>query len=353
MRLLPDRPDHAGRGAAHDRRRIRPIRTSTAPWRATSAAAAPISASAPRSTRRRRSGHERHRKRQPAAASSWTACFRPARSCSRAHACPTSLLAQEAPSSARRPTRRPSTRASTSASSPTARSSSSRTDPRWAPASARRCRWSRPTSSTPTGAACTIEQGIGDTRYGDQNTDGSRSIRDFYDAFRIAGASARSMLISAAAAQWNVPAAECTAAEPRGRPRDERQRRLGYGALVPAAAKLPVPKGEDAEVQAEDARGTSSARNAPIYDLNGHRHRQGAVRPRRLPRRHGLRVDRASAGARRHGQERRRQGRARRQGRQPDGHDRPVQAAACSSSRSAASRSSPTTPGPRCRAASS
>ena len=38
---------------------------------------------------------------------------------------------------------------------------------------------------------CRIEQGIGDARYGDQNTDGSRSIRDFYDAFRRAGASAR------------------------------------------------------------------------------------------------------------------------------------------------------------------
>src|SRR6185369_2683779 len=39
----------------------------------------------------------------------------------------------------------------------------------------------------------TIEQGIGDPRYGDQNTDGSRSIRDFYEAFRHAGATARSM----------------------------------------------------------------------------------------------------------------------------------------------------------------
>ena len=39
-----------------------------------------------------------------------------------------------------------------------------------------------------------IEQGLGDTKYGDQNTDGSRSVRDFYDAFRRAGASARVML---------------------------------------------------------------------------------------------------------------------------------------------------------------
>ena len=56
-----------------------------------------------------------------------------------------------------------------------------------------------------------IEQGLGDTKYGDQNTDGSRSVRDFYEAFRRAGASARTMLVSAAAAQWNVPPSECAA----------------------------------------------------------------------------------------------------------------------------------------------
>jgi isoquinoline 1-oxidoreductase beta subunit len=45
-----------------------------------------------------------------------------------------------------------------------------------------------------------IEQAIGDKKYGDQNTDGSCSIRNFYDAMREAGASARMMLESAAAA---------------------------------------------------------------------------------------------------------------------------------------------------------
>ena len=44
-------------------------------------------------------------------------------------------------------------------------------------------------------------------------------------------------------------------------------KKLGYGALVPAAAKLPVPKKDDADVQAEERRGSSSARNAQIYDL--------------------------------------------------------------------------------------
>ena len=87
---------------------------------------------------------------------------------------------------------------------------------------------------------CRIEQGVGDPRYGDQNTDGSRSIRDFYDAFRVAGASARSMLITAAAAQLSVPAAELTTANHEV-VHARSGRRLGYGALVSAAAKLPVP----------------------------------------------------------------------------------------------------------------
>jgi len=89
----------------------------------------------------------------------------------------------------------------------------------------------------------TIEQGIGDPRYGDQNTDGSRSIRDFYEAFRHAGASARAMLVTAAAAEWKVPESECSA-QNHEVVHTSSGRRLGYGALVPAAAKLGVPKGE-------------------------------------------------------------------------------------------------------------
>lgn len=90
----------------------------------------------------------------------------------------------------------------------------------------------------------TIEQAIGDARYGDQNTDGSKSIRDFFDAFRYAGASVRSMLVSAAAASWGVPVAECSTSihevvhTPTGR-------RAGYASLVTSAAELPVPKPED------------------------------------------------------------------------------------------------------------
>jgi isoquinoline 1-oxidoreductase beta subunit len=89
-----------------------------------------------------------------------------------------------------------------------------------------------------------VEQAIGDTKYGSQNTDGSCSIRDFYDAFRDAGASARLMLERAAAEQWGVPAAECKVQNHQVVHAGS-GRKLGYGDLAAAAAKQAVPKKED------------------------------------------------------------------------------------------------------------
>jgi isoquinoline 1-oxidoreductase subunit beta len=111
-----------------------------------------------------------------------------------------------------------------------------------------------------------IEQGVGDTRYGDQNTDGSRSIRDFYEAFRVAGASARSMLISAAATQMNLPAAELTTVNHEV-VHAKSGKRIGYGALVAAAAKLPVPKAADLKFKPKTAW-KFVGKERPIYDLN-------------------------------------------------------------------------------------
>jgi isoquinoline 1-oxidoreductase subunit beta len=110
-----------------------------------------------------------------------------------------------------------------------------------------------------------IEQGVGDTRYGDQNTDGSRSIRDFYDAFRTAGASAKSMLVSAASAQWNVPASECAAVN-HEIVHAKSGKKIGFGALVPAAAKLPVPKKESLQFKAK-TEWKFVGKERQIYDL--------------------------------------------------------------------------------------
>jgi isoquinoline 1-oxidoreductase beta subunit len=89
-----------------------------------------------------------------------------------------------------------------------------------------------------------IEQAIGDQRYGDQNTDGSHSIRSFYDAMRVAGATARFMLVQAAARQWGVPASECDT-DLHVVVHRPTNRTAGYGELARAAAKLPVPKKEE------------------------------------------------------------------------------------------------------------
>jgi len=76
--------------------------------------------------------------------------------------------------------------------------------------------------------------------FGDQETGGSSSVRGFYEPLRRAGATARAMLVAAAAQSWDVDPASCRAKRgvvthtPTGRT-------LGYGALAEKAAKLPVP----------------------------------------------------------------------------------------------------------------
>src|ERR1700675_589276 len=93
-----------------------------------------------------------------------------------------------------------------------------------------------------------IDQAIGDQRYGDQNTDGSHSIRSFFDTMRECGASARWMLIQAAAQQWNVPASECST-ELHMVVHKATGRHAGYGELATSAARLSVPKKEQLQLK--------------------------------------------------------------------------------------------------------
>jgi isoquinoline 1-oxidoreductase subunit beta len=96
-----------------------------------------------------------------------------------------------------------------------------------------------------------VEQAIGDEKYGSQDTDGSRSIRDFYEAMRRAGATARLMLERAAAAKWAVPADECQARHHRIVHLPD-NRSLGYGELTALASKQPVPKVEELRFKTQD-----------------------------------------------------------------------------------------------------
>ena len=88
-----------------------------------------------------------------------------------------------------------------------------------------------------------------ETRYGSQDTDGSRSMRHFFEPMRRVGAAARMMLESAAATQWRVPVGEVVA---------ERQqvvhrgtgRRLSYGQLAEQAMRQSIP--EPSQVRLKD-----------------------------------------------------------------------------------------------------
>ena len=77
--------------------------------------------------------------------------------------------------------------------------------------------------------------------WGSMSTGGSQGVRSSQDYVRKAGAAARLMLISAAAARWKVPAAECTA-ERGVISHGPSKRRLRYGEVAAEAAKLEPPK---------------------------------------------------------------------------------------------------------------
>ena len=86
----------------------------------------------------------------------------------------------------------------------------------------------------------TVQQATGDVKFGDQNTDGSRSVRYLYESMRKVGATFKAMLITAAAKTWEVPESECTAdnhfvVHTSGK-------KIGYGDLAEMAATLEVPK---------------------------------------------------------------------------------------------------------------
>jgi len=81
-----------------------------------------------------------------------------------------------------------------------------------------------------------IKQAIGDKKFGDQNTDGSTSVRNHFNRFRTAGATMRQMLTQAAANQWGVDISECSSVITHSSGKT-----LTYGDVAEAAGKLEVP----------------------------------------------------------------------------------------------------------------
>ncbi len=95
----------------------------------------------------------------------------------------------------------------------------------------------------------TVQQANADeAKYGNQNTDGSRSVRQAFTSLRHAGAAARQMLEAAAAAAWGVPVTEVKASLHEVVD-SKTGRRGGYGEFAAAAALLPVPAADQIKLK--------------------------------------------------------------------------------------------------------
>jgi isoquinoline 1-oxidoreductase beta subunit len=77
-------------------------------------------------------------------------------------------------------------------------------------------------------------------KYGGQGVGGSTGTRMSWEQMRTVGATARSLLVQAAADQWQVPVTQCRT-EPGRVVCDAIGKQAAYGELAPAAARLPVP----------------------------------------------------------------------------------------------------------------
>jgi isoquinoline 1-oxidoreductase beta subunit len=88
---------------------------------------------------------------------------------------------------------------------------------------------------------CKVQQGVGnEEKYGNQDTDGSRSVRHWIQPLRHMGAAVRQMLVLAAAKRWGVDAGDVEAVNHEVINKKTGQK-LGYGDVAEDAMALPVP----------------------------------------------------------------------------------------------------------------
>ena len=96
---------------------------------------------------------------------------------------------------------------------------------------------------------CRVQQSEGnEEKYGNQDTDGSRSVRHWIQPLRHVGASVRQMLVLAAAKQWNVNAGDVEARNHEVINKKNGQK-LGYGDLAEAAMAIPVPAADQVKLK--------------------------------------------------------------------------------------------------------
>jgi isoquinoline 1-oxidoreductase beta subunit len=116
---------------------------------------------------------------------------------------------------------------------------------------------------------CRVVQAPGDeVKYGNQDTDGSRSLRHFVQPMRQCGAAARLMLEMAAAERWGVDVSSVEAVDHAVVHRDS-GRRLGFGDLAEAAAALPTPAPDKIRLKDTNSFRYIGTGSVPIVDLFG------------------------------------------------------------------------------------
>jgi len=94
----------------------------------------------------------------------------------------------------------------------------------------------------------TVKQATGNAKYGNQNTDGSRSVRTLLEPMRKMGATAKAMLITAAANKWNIPETDCKA-ENHFIINTQNNDTIFFGDLVDEAANVAIPAAESIELK--------------------------------------------------------------------------------------------------------
>lgn len=112
-----------------------------------------------------------------------------------------------------------------------------------------------------------IVQAEGDEKkYGNQNTDGSFSVRMFYKPMREAGAIARQLLMQVASKEWGVPIDECDTANGQVIHKAS-DKKIDFGELVEAASQLPIPAAADVKLK-DRSQLNMVGKATPIVDLH-------------------------------------------------------------------------------------
>ncbi len=113
----------------------------------------------------------------------------------------------------------------------------------------------------------TVEQAIGDKKYGSQNTGGSRSVRKDYLKLKQAGATARLMLQQAAAQVWKTKPDNVDIKSHKAILKGSSQT-LDFSQLVAIAATLPLPDKTSLKLKTENEQSYIGKENIKVLDAN-------------------------------------------------------------------------------------